>query len=56
MTPTALDFLANYEDAVKRQEFQIDATAAGAGARPLVYYPGAAEQAPADANAFFGAA
>ncbi|MFM7979615.1 MAG: phage major capsid domain-containing protein, partial [Candidatus Fonsibacter sp.] len=29
MTPTALDFLANYEDAVKRQEFQIDATTAG---------------------------
>ena len=54
MTPTALDFLANYEDAVKRQEFQIDATATGAAARPIVYYPGAAEQGPAaDAN-FFG--
>ena len=40
MTPTALDFLANYEDAVKRQEFQIDATAAagGAGPRPLVFF------------------
>ena len=38
MTPTALDFLANYEDAVKRQEFQIDATAAGAAVpRPIVY-------------------
>ena len=40
MTPTALDVLANYEDAVKRQEFQIDATAANnAAPRPLVYYP-----------------
>ncbi|MFM7983441.1 MAG: phage major capsid domain-containing protein, partial [Candidatus Fonsibacter sp.] len=39
MTPTALDFVANYVDAVKRQEFQIDATAAGAAApRPIVYY------------------
>ncbi|MFM7983354.1 MAG: hypothetical protein ACKPKO_28930, partial [Candidatus Fonsibacter sp.] len=57
MTPTALDFLANYEDAVKRQEFQIDATAAGGPAqnRPIVYFPGAQEQAPADANAFNGA-
>ena len=24
MTPTALDFLANYEDAIKRHDFQID--------------------------------
>ncbi|MFM7979839.1 MAG: hypothetical protein ACKPKO_11030 [Candidatus Fonsibacter sp.] len=54
MTPTALDFLANYEDAAKRQEFQIDATAAGAVARPIIDLPGAAEQGPAaDAN-FFG--
>ena len=53
MTPTALDFLANYEDAVRRQEFQIDATAAGGAAqnRPIVYFPGAAEQGPA-ANQF----
>ena len=52
MTPTALDFLANYEDAVKRQEFQIDAVAVGGAApRPLVFYPGAAEVGPAgDAN------
>ncbi|MFM7981108.1 MAG: phage major capsid domain-containing protein, partial [Candidatus Fonsibacter sp.] len=26
MTPTALDFLANYEDAVQEIEFQLDAT------------------------------
>ena len=48
MTPTALDFLANYEDAVKRQEFQIDATAANnAAPRPLVYYPANVEAEPA---------
>ena len=52
MTPTDLDFLANYEDAVKRQEFQIVATAASAAApRPIVYYPGNQEVPPAaDAN------
>jgi hypothetical protein len=49
MTPTALDFLANYEDAVNRQEFQLDATAAaGLGQiTPIVYFPGNAEAAPA---------
>ena len=49
MTPTALDFLANYEDAVRRQEFQLDASAAGAAGKPLVFYPGAVDEAPADA-------
>ena len=52
MTPTALDFLANYEDAVKRQEFQLDASNAGGGGaatRPVVYCPGNAEVEPAAA-------
>jgi len=57
MTPTALDFLANYEDAVKRQEFQLDATPVGGagGGRPFVYYPGAAEENAADAADVAGA-
>ncbi|MFM7987021.1 MAG: phage major capsid domain-containing protein, partial [Candidatus Fonsibacter sp.] len=57
LTPTALDFLANYEDAVKRQEFQIDATAAAGAAqnRSIVYFPGAVERGPADDNAVNGA-
>ena len=29
MTPTALDYLANYEDAVQQMEFQVDATEGG---------------------------
>ena len=37
MTPTTLEFLAYYEDAVKKQEFQIDAS--GTGGRPIVYAP-----------------
>ena len=35
MTPTALDYLANYEDAVQPMEFQIDAT--DAVGKPLIY-------------------
>ena len=56
LTPTTLDFLANYEDAVKRQEFQIDATTlpVGAAARPIVYLPGNAEIGPALATDFNG--
>ncbi|MFM7980045.1 MAG: phage major capsid domain-containing protein, partial [Candidatus Fonsibacter sp.] len=55
MTPTALNFQANYEDAVKRQEFQIDANTANAAVpRTIVYYPGNQEVAPA-ADAFNGA-
>ena len=48
MTPTALGFLANYEDAVRRQEFQLDATAAASFGqnRPIVYFPGNAENGP----------
>ena len=47
MTPTALDFLANYEDAVKRQEFQIDASTPGWCLQDqLVYLPGNAEVEP----------
>ncbi|MFM7982013.1 MAG: phage major capsid domain-containing protein [Candidatus Fonsibacter sp.] len=41
MTPTALDFLANYEDAIKRQEFQLDAVVEGGRSRPTVYTPDA---------------
>ena len=54
MTPTTLDFLANYEDAVKRQEFQIDAIAGGANPRPVIYVPGNAEGAPAGGKNFNG--
>ena len=55
MTPTALDYLANYEDAVKQMEFQIDAIAAGQpNVRPIIYYPGVAETAPADNASFNG--
>ena len=50
--PTALDYLANYEDAVKKQEFQIDATTAGA--RPIVYFPGPGETDPGHADEFNG--
>jgi hypothetical protein len=48
MTPTALDFLANYEDAVKRQAFQLDASVlpAGAAVRAVVYLPNNAEAEP----------
>ncbi|MFM7985399.1 MAG: phage major capsid domain-containing protein, partial [Candidatus Fonsibacter sp.] len=52
MTPTALDFLANYDDAVQKMEFQLDATSDGA--RPIVYYPGNAEAEPAS-GAYKGA-
>ena len=51
MTPTALDYLANYEDAVQQMEFQIDATEAGTN--PIVYHPGAAETEPGT-GAFIG--
>jgi hypothetical protein len=36
MTPTALDYLANYEDAVQPMEFQIDATETNA--KPSIYF------------------
>ena len=48
MTPTALDFLANYEDAIKRNDFQIDLNANGGVTRPIVLTPDAAEAYPAD--------
>ena len=41
MTPTALDYLANYEDASQPMEFQIDATEAGG--KPFIYFPAAVE-------------
>jgi hypothetical protein len=49
MTPTALDYLAKYEDAVQQMDFQIDATEANG--QPLIYYPAAAEMEPPAANA-----
>ena len=57
MTPTTLDFLANYNDAVKMQEFQIDATDAGGGGavtRPVVYLRNNAEVEPALAATLVG--
>ena len=48
MTPTALDFLANYEDAIKRNDFQIDLNANGGITRPIVLTPDAAECYPVD--------
>ena len=52
MTPTALDYLANYEDAVQPMEFQIDATEAYG--RPCIYFPAATETDPTGTN-FLGA-
>ena len=37
MTPTALDFLANYEGALQPMEFQIDATGVLRAARRPTY-------------------
>ena len=48
MTPTALDYLANYEDAVQAMKFQIDATEDGG--KPIIYYPAAAEVEPSATN------
>ena len=45
ITPTALGFQANYEDAIKKQDCQIDATSAVS--RPLVYFSGNVEAEPA---------
>ncbi|MFM7987541.1 MAG: hypothetical protein ACKPKO_50330, partial [Candidatus Fonsibacter sp.] len=50
----ALDFLANYEDAVKRQEFQLDAFAANGVAIPAVFFPDATEIDPANVADFDG--
>ena len=52
MTPTALDYLANYDDAVPQMEFQLDASdAVGvAGQRPIVYFPAPADTEPSAAN------
>ncbi len=54
MTPTALDFLANYEDAVKRQEFQLDTVVEGGRSRQVVFNPDAAEANPPAADRFDG--
>jgi len=52
MTPTALDYLANYEDAVQPMEFQIDATESGG--KPFIYVPATTETDPTSGN-FLGA-
>ena len=50
MTPTTLDFLGNYSDAIDGCPFVIDQqqNANGTHRRPVVYMPGAAEQGAAD--------
>ncbi len=44
MTPTALDYLADYKDGVHAMEFQLDTNA---GAQPCVYAPGNTDTTPA---------
>ena len=45
MTPTALDYLANYTDVIQRMDFHIDLPHDGGGpyTEPTVYYPGDTE-------------
>ena len=45
MTPTALDYLADYRDGVHRMEFQLDTNA---GNQPCAYMPGTVDGTPAD--------
>ena len=45
LTPTALDYLANYEDAVQPMKFQLDADATNL--KPFVHFPGNTEADPA---------
>ena len=45
-TPTTLDFLANYTDAVDKMQFVIGSTGTGANARPGLYVPGTADTEP----------
>jgi hypothetical protein len=52
MTPTTLDFLADYTDGVDRLDWVIDAAGADATRRPVVAFPANAEAAAAD-NQFF---
>ena len=56
MTPTALDYLANYDDAVQQMEFQLDASdAVGlAGQRPIVYFPTPADAEPSAKKSYAG--
>jgi len=48
MTPTALDYLANYRDGIKQMEFQLDAITdtGGTNPRPVVYAQGNTETLP----------
>ena len=50
MTPTALDYLADYRDGVHQMEFQLDNNL---GDQPCFYAPGAADLTPA-ANTYVG--
>ena len=50
MTPTALDYLADYRDGVHQMEFQLDTNA---GDQPCAYIAGAAESNPTPANGTF---
>ena len=50
MTPTALDYLADYRDGVHPMEFQLDLNA---GSQPCAYIAGAAESNPAIAAGTF---
>ena len=51
MTPTALDHLAHYSDAVDSMDFQIDAQAINPGQAGALYFPAAYTAAAAEANA-----
>jgi hypothetical protein len=50
VTPTAMDYLADYKDGVDRMDYQIDIGRAGTEAatenRPVIYEPGPADVAP----------
>lgn len=45
MTPTGLDYLADYRDGVHQMEFQLDVNA---GSQPCAYIPGATDSNPAN--------
>ena len=52
MTPTALDYLAEYKDGVHRMDFQLDQNSQG---QPCAYMRDAADSQPPAANTFTGA-
>ena len=51
MTPTALDYLADYRDGVKPMEFQLNLNV---GNKPCAYIPGTTDTVPG-ANTYAGA-